>query len=420
MIPNSPETELLVIGTVLLDGRLSYELKQLSTVDFYSARNARIWGAICALDEEGQALNVAEIHRRANIETLKLSELTQMTMGIPPLMSLQKEVTVLKNLTALRTLQKGFSEFVDRIEHKADLDSIVADTENLLSQVSVERDAVVGTSIPLVQVFERDVFPRIDRYVSGELVKVPFGWKRLDDSTNGGVSLGELVVLGANPKAGKSAMLLQIGRQQAEQGLGCYICSREMLNYENGQRIITQTHPDFTANHWRPNLFSSTAEKMKEHARNIQIPLHFDDKSKSVADIRKELRRLEDNGTDIVSVLVDYVQLIKGVDGKNRADVLEDIIYDLKDLAMEQEKVVICNAQFNRDGIDSVRPKMSDFKGSSAIEMAANLILLWTLEQGSPQDRYRTGKLWIEAGRSVSYDEFDLVYYGSRTVFELQ
>jgi replicative DNA helicase len=774
MIPNNVDLEKLMIGVALLERRLTYDLKQLSTVDFYNARFSRVWGVIVELDEENEPLDIGVIHQRVKIEDFRLTELSQLTIGVASLTTLGKEVKILKNLTALRTLQRGFSEIGDRIEHKADIDSIVLDAENLLETVKADRNVVVGTSKPVAQVFEQDVFPRIDKYVSGELVKLPFGFDLLDRSTNGGVALGELVIFGAKPKAGKalaldtpiptphgwtimealnvgdevfdenghicrvvaatetmhdrecyriwfddgtdivadadhqwltrtqkarrsetqlrnrkkhvpqpdprfsrdksdqrefasikttrdiaetvydpkdgrvnhyvpvckpidlpkknlpldpyllgvwlgdgkttdsriysadievvneieragyeirktrtgkyeyrvykinpilrqigvlgrkhipqqylrsskkqriallqglmdtdghcdtrrgngeftttsatlmthfleltaslglrtkmcvgnatlngrvisrkwrvtfhspfpmfrlsrklavqkrsgfkcidfrgirgvepiesvpvrciqvdspsslflagkhfipthnSALMLQIARQQAEQGIECYICSREMLNYENGLRLITQTSP-YTANHMRPNLYRETGERIKEHARGMKLSLHFDDKAKSVKDVRKELTRLEDNGIDVMSVFVDYVQLMKGKDTNNRADMLEDIIYDLKDLALEREIAVFCNAQFNREGIDALRPKMSDFKGSSAIEMAGNLILFWTLEQEmNPDTKARHGKFWIEAGRNVAFDEFSIRFYGEKAHFELE
>lgn len=419
MIPHNDEIEKMMIGLALLDKRLGYEAKALSTVDFYNPLHQRIWSIICELDEDNEPLEIAEIHHRLKSDTVRMSEIAQMAIGIPVQLSVAKEIKILKGLSALRTLQKGFTELCDRIERKADIDTILRDSENLVASVQIEQDLVVGTSKSLTEIFEGDVFPRLDRFVSGELVKVPFGWDALDKSTNGGTALGELVVLGAKPKSGKSGLMLQIARQQAERGIGCYMCSREMLNYENGMRIITQTS-EFTANHMRPNLYAETARRMKDHARGINLPLHCDDKAKSVADIRKELQRLEDNGHDITSVFVDYVQLLKGNSQGNRAEVLEEIIYELKDLALEKEKAVFCNAQFNRDGIDAIRPSMSDFKGSSAIEMAGNLILLWTLEQDiNPVYGARTGQLWIEAGRNVPYDEFDIKFYGENAFFEL-
>ncbi len=419
-IPHSEELERMMIGLTLIDKTIPFDAKELSTLDFYNGTNRSVWAAICEIDEERLPVDISTVFSRLNGVPLKMSELSQMAIGIPIHTHCDKEVKTLKTLSSLRTLQKGFTNLSERAADQEPLDSIIEQAEGLLTAVNNLRATEHGTSRILADVFERDVFPRIDKFVAGEMVKLPFGWKPLDLATNGGAAPGELVVLGAKPKSGKSGLMLQVARQQAELNIGCYVCSREMLNYENGFRLIAQTS-DYTANHFRANLYEGTAEKIKAHARTQSgIPLHLDDKSKTVKDIRKELNRLEDTGYVISSAFVDYVQLMRSLTRTNtKADMLEDIIYDLKDLAMERDLVVYVNAQFNRDGIDAERPKMSDFKGSSAIEMAANMVLLWTVEKDvNEQQRARRGQLWIEAGRNVAYDEFDIWFYGEKALFE--
>lgn len=421
MIPHNEELERAMIGTALLDKSIPWAAKHLSTADFYVGVNRAIWAAICALAEDGEPLEISSVFERVNGWPLKMSDLSQMTLGIPIHFAGEKEVQILKSLSALRTLQKGFSDLAEKIETKVPLETIIEQADALISSVKQERQQDQGTSKTLADVYEHDVFPRLDRFVSGEMVKIPFGWEMLDRSTNGGAAPGELVVLGAKPKSGKSALMIQIARQQAERGIGGYVCSREMLNYENALRLIAQTTP-YTVNHFRAGLYPETAEKMKSHVRETSgVPLHLDDKAKTVKEIRKELDRIEAAGYDVKSVFVDYVQLMRGMRRFNStAEALEDIIYDLKDLATERELVVYANAQFNRDGIDSDRPKMSDFKGSSAIEMAANLILFWTVEQDiNVTYNGRKGKLWIEAGRNVAYDEFEIIFRGEKALFEL-
>lgn len=417
-VPHNPELEQMMIGTALVDKTLSWEAKLLTAADFYIGVNRAIWSAICELAEAGESIEIGAVFSRLTNWPIKLSDLTRMAVGIPIQTSCAAEVNTLRNLTALRTLQKGFSNLAGKAEDCESVDEIVEQAEGLLSAVRAHKE-IQGTSKTLAEVYEHEVFPMLDKFVAGEGSKIPFGWEPLDISTNGGAGVGELVVFGAKPKSGKSGFMLQVARSQAERGIATYICSREMLNFENGFRSLAQTS-SYTVNHFRAGLFERTAASIKEHGRETgHIPLRFDDRSKTVKEIRAELSRLEDAGGKITSAFVDYVQLIRSPKRHNStADMIEDIIYDLKDLAIEREMVVYVNAQFNRDGIDAQRPKMSDFKGSSAIEMAANIVLLWTLEQDvDPVERARKGELWIEAGRNVAYDEFPILFYGEKALF---
>lgn len=415
-IPHDLDIEISVIGSALVDRCVPFDAKALSTADFYFDKHKQIWSVVVELDEENQPIDLIEISSRTAV---KVSELSQMCLGIPQNLDTRKAVGQLKNLSTLRTLQKGFNQLANRAETCEQVDAILDFAEGLIQTVKSERGTSAGNARKLSDIFEQDVFPRLDKFVAGQMVKVPFGFTQLDRSTNGGAGLGELVILGAKPKSGKSGMIWQIARQQAAQGIGVYFCSREMLGYENGERFIAQTS-QYNLNHFRAGLFQEAAEKMKVHARQVgDIPLFHDDKTKTVKGIKKEVQLLESNGVEITSIFVDYVQLMKAsTKSTNKADVLEEIIYDLKDLATDMEKVVYVLAQFNRDGIDAERPKMSDFKGSSAIEMAGNLILFWTLNQEPNADGSgRDGEFWIEAGRNVAYDSFPITYIGDKTLF---
>jgi replicative DNA helicase len=415
-IPHNTEIERQVIGSALVDKYLPIDAKSLSTVDFYFNEHRKIWSAICELDEEGSSLDVIEISSRSGA---KVSDLAKMSIDIPMHLDSRKAVSKLRELSTLRTLQKSFADLARRCMD-GDVPELLEHVESLVKTTKNEQGKQAGSARLISEVYEQDVFPRLDKFVAGELVKIPFGFSRLDESTNGGASPGELVIFGAKPKSGKSAMLLQIAKYQADAGrLGVYICSREMLNYENAMRVLAQS-TNYSMNSFRSGLYATTAEKLKEYARTYgNIPLCLDDKSKTVRDIRREIERLESEGIEIRSVFVDYVQLMRNVGRhNNKADALEEIIYDLKDLATDLEKVVYVNAQFNREGIDAEKPKMSDFKGSSAIEMAGNLILFWTIEQDVDVTLGgRRGEMWIEAGRNVPYDKFDICFYGEKALF---
>lgn len=422
MIPHNEELEKAIIGATFVDRSVSWDAKQLSTADFYIGLNRAIWSIVCELDEEHQPIDITVIHSRLKESfAVTLAELMQLTVGVPINWGTGREVAILKTLAAQRTLHKGFTELAEKSQAKESVETIIERAETLIASIKQEQSAEKGTSRILADVYEKDVFPRLDKFVAGQLVKLPFGWETLDGATGGGSSPGELVILGAKPKSGKSALMLQIAMHQSRQNIGCYIVSREMLNYENAFRAIAQTS-NYSVNYFRAGLYDTTAERVKSHCRETGgVPLHLDDKAKTVKGMRKELDRIENSGVLIQSVFVDYIQLMRGIRQRNNtAELIEDIIYDLKDLAMERDLVVYANAQFNRDGIDSERPKMSDFKGSSAIEMAGNLILLWTLEQDVNADAGgRKGSLWIEAGRNVPYDEFNLVFRGEKALFGL-
>lgn len=415
--PFDNELEQMIIGNAVFNKRLSTEEKAISTVDFFSIENQRIWGAVLEIDEDRIPIEALDISNRVNMPIVTGSMLGRWAMGLPGFVR-SSDIKRLKDLAALRQMMRAFSKLTDRAAAKEPVADIIAENELLLDQIRETQGAQHGTSQRLFEVMENEVFPRLDKFVSGEAVKIPFGFPALDSSTNGGSALGELVVFGALPKSGKSVIQLQTARNIAEKNIPTLIASLEMLNYENGFRFLSQSST-YSMNVFRPDMYEGTAQKLKAHGRaTYNIPLRFDQRIRTVKDLALEVRRLQDS-EGLACVFVDYIQLVRSTRRHdNRAARIEEAIYDLKELAMRYELVVYTAAQFNREGIKSERPTMAHFDGASAIEKAANLILFWTLEKEFNTDHQgRKGELWIEAGRSVATDEFNIVFHGHESRF---
>lgn len=415
--PFDSELEQMIIGTIVFNKRLSTEEKAISTVDFFSIENQRIWGAIMEIDEDRQSIEALEIASRVNMPAVTGSMLGRWAMGLPGYLR-PSDIKRLKDLAALRQMMRSFSNLIDRAAAKDPVADIIAENELLLEQIRDTQDTQKGTSQHLIEVMENEVFPRLDKFVSGEMVRVPFGFPLLDNATNGGSSLGDLVVFGALPKSGKSIIQLQTARNIAEQKIQTLIASLEMLNYENGFRFLSQSSK-YSMNVFRPDMYPETAERLKEHGRShFHLPLRMDQKVRTTKDLALEIRRLQDS-EGLTCVFVDYVQLVNSTRRhESRTAKIEEAIYELKEIAMRYEVVVYTAAQFNREGIKSERPTMAQFDGSSAIEKAANLVLFWTLEKEfDPNANGRKGQFWIEAGRSVATDEFSIVFDGANSKF---
>jgi replicative DNA helicase len=417
----SEDIERILIGNAIVNGRLSVGMRVLAVPDFYFKRNQEIWSAIIGIDEDGEEINAFEIHQRCTQDnpntTVKVSELAKWTTDIPASPPRESDLKQFREMAVSRRFQKTLDALAKRLED-GKLHDVLDEAENTVESIKGTVDKVDSPVKKLSDVLVDDVYPRLEKFVAGEVVKVPFGFAKLDEATNGGASPGELVIWGAKPKRGKSGLMLQTAAFQAESGFPSYVVSREMLNYENGFRFLSQ-RSHYSNNVFRPDLMAPTVEKLKQVGANYgQIPLYFDDRSKKISEIRRNVKVLKQE-CDLHTVHIDYAQLIRP-DSKrnNRAEDLEQIYYDAKELAQDFEIVVYLNAQFNRVGIKSDRPTMADFDGSSAAEKAGNLILIWELEHDySMIHDGKKGTLWIEAGRNVATDEFEIVFHGAHSRF---
>jgi len=420
-LPHDTELEGLIIGSVLMKKKLSPFEKGVAVTEFFSLLNQQIWGAILEFDENNQPIEILDVVAKVDNPMVTGSTLSKMAMGLPFGDVRFDDLKRLKDLATCRRMIHSFRDVAQKASDKEPITDIIEEAQSVLDTLKNEQDARTGTSQTLIEVMEYEVFPRLDKFVSGELVKIPFGFERLDTSTNGGASLGELVVYGALPKSGKSSMMLQIARHIANLGLPTLIVSLEMLNYENGFRFLAQSSK-YSVNVFRPDMRDFVSDGLKAHAReHYEMPLYLDQKARSMKDVKKEVKRLKDQ-YGLKAAIIDYPQLMKG-ERRNigRTERIEEVFYDMKELAMTEEIVVHAPAQFNREGIKSDTPTLAHFDGSSAIEKTANLGIFWQLDKEySPDVDGRKGRLWIEMGRSVANDSFDgLVFHGKDAKFTL-
>jgi len=420
-LPHDTELEGLIIGSVLMKKKLSPFEKGVAVTEFFSLLNQQIWGAILEFDENNQPIEILDVVAKVDNPMVTGSTLSKMAMGLPFGDVRFDDLKRLKDLATCRRMIHSFRDVAQKASDKEPITDIIEEAQSVLDTLKNEQDARTGTSQTLIEVMEYEVFPRLDKFVSGELVKIPFGFDKLDTATNGGASIGELVVFGAKPKSGKSVLMLQIARHIASLGLGTLVASLEMLNYENGFRFLAQSSK-YSVNVFRPDMRDFVSDGLKAHAReHYDLPLYFDQKARTTKAIGKEIQRLKDS-VGLSACFVDYVQLIRNDKrSSSRVERIEEAIFDLKEMAMKHEIVVYTAAQFNREGIKSDKPTLADFDGASAIEKTANLGLFWVLEQDfNIEADGRKGEMWIELGRSVAADKFEgLVFHGKDARFTL-
>jgi len=205
-MPYDQDLETLLIGNVLLNKRLTVNEKAVSVVDFYSTVNQRIWQVFCEMDEEGESLEISDVQRKVALEHVTMSALGKMCIGLVGETRLE-DVKALKDLATLRELIRTYAKLARMAERKEPVENILTENNTMLEQIHSEQDKRHGTSQHLIEVMEYEVFPRLDKFVNGDLVKIPFGFDKLDMATNGGAAIGELVVFGAKPKTGKALSL---------------------------------------------------------------------------------------------------------------------------------------------------------------------------------------------------------------------
>ena len=215
------------------------------------------------------------------------------------------------------------------------------------------------------------------------------GFKLLDEKLKGMTS-GNLIILAARPKIGKTAFAAEVAENVARTGKTVCFFSQEMECTEVYERILSK-NSGIPMNTLIDKRFKDKTRP--ESARNRELleiskaiddiynlPLKINDTpSLSVNDIRLECRMVQNLGL----IVIDYLQLMRS-DKKceNRNQEVGSICRDLKCLAGELNVPILCLSQLNRVSDENKRPSPTDLRDSGEIEQSCNkLILMWCLEK---------------------------------------
>jgi replicative DNA helicase len=191
-----------------------------------------------------------------------------------------------------------------------------------------------------------------DRIRAGERPdSTPFGWVDIDEIT-GGMEAGDLVVIAAPEKSGKTTMMLQIALHNARLDRPVMIYSTEMKPKALLNRLnLLETGLSWTG--YKQGKY--TDKNWETYAANLakygSLPLFIRYGNFSVLDIMAESKYvIRKHGVKLLAV--DYIQRIEGMESRKvdtREREVAMISSGLKSLAMEYNIPVLALSQVNAD-----------------------------------------------------------------------
>jgi len=208
-----------------------------------------------------------------------------------------------------------------------------------------------------------------------ELIGVPSGFTTLDRVTSG-FNNSDLVILAARPSMGKTALALQFALNAASIGYPTALFSLEMSQEQLAQRYISGVS-DYT------NVELKTGRVDIEHVidstgKLFGLPLYIDDSASiGVFEMKSKLKKLKHN-EGIKFAIVDYLQLMSGVQSGNREQEISSISRGLKMIAKELNIPILALSQLNRsvEATASKKPMLSHLRESGAIEQDADMVIM--------------------------------------------
>ena len=264
----------------------------------------------------------------------------------------------------------------DEISTKAqdntkDIYKTISETHSILSEILNTRPTIASDIDDIIA----DTVDSIKNKTT-KLIKT--GYPQLD-KFSGGLTRGEITIIGGRPGHGKTTVMINMLANVLEAGYKAIFFSRELPNAELLKKIICLESQQLSYSKVRKNVFeeqdlafvNSTIAQIKGKYAKDKF-LMFDN-VKDFAASSSEVKKFK---PDII--FDDYIQLIACDSRQDQRRLqIEQLVNDYKWLAKETDAVVVLASQLNRmieragTRGKALMPQLSDLAESGAIEQVA-------------------------------------------------
>lgn len=404
------ETERTIIGSILLDSSVLYDLSEQLPPEAFTTEILRdAYTELLIMYDTGTVINMIEL--AARLENAKYSketifaEIRECVSNTPTTVLAVSAAKDLKNEYKSAKIRKMFQS----VSLKAN------DIDETINHCIGEFEALLEVRENTTKTLKEVVKENRDKYFTDKIeAGIKTGFYKIDDAL-GVLEGGDVTVIGARPATGKSALVTQIIGNVAKKGCKVGFFNLEMRESQVYERFMARASQIGLTRIRRAKAFLKGEEAKFNRANDELEKLNvvLSTGSKSVSRIKKECRRQR---FDLI--VIDYLQLIIA-DRKyaNRASEVGDISKAIKALAMELNTHVILLSQLNRtsESRNTKEPEMSELRESGDIEQdASNILLIWNLAD----DNMRAKGLKVAKCRQGEPTKIGLEFDGDKMEFE--
>jgi replicative DNA helicase len=389
-LPRSLEAEQSVLGSLLLDRDAIVEVNGiLRPEDFANDAHSVIYRVMVDLYEQRRPVDLITV-----LDEVERRDLLQRSGGrgyllslvdvVPTAVHVEHYSRIVERLSLLRRLISAGAQIMSIAQRDGiEVDDAISKSEETLLAVSQRRSN--SGFVPVHDVLAA-ILDRLD-YVHehrGAIVGTPTGFVDMDKIL-GGLQRSDLVILGARPAHGKTALALGMCHNAAvkfKQRVALF--SLEMSKEQLVQRLLCM-QGRLDSGRLRSGFIDEDEwTRVIEAAAVLSETKIFIDDSAGItpAEMRNRARRLQaEQGLDLI--VVDYLQLMSGRMTENRVQEISGISRALKILARELNVPVLALSQVSR-GVDSRTshvPLLSDLRESGSIEQDADVVMFLCREE---------------------------------------
>jgi replicative DNA helicase len=395
--PQNIEAERSVLGAMLINpdavGAAVEILRYSGEEMFYLEPHQYIYDAMVGCFSKAQPIDaVSMIDKLTQSGRLAdaggASYLAELTRAVPTSANVVVYANIVRDCAMLRhVIQTATRMATEAYTGEVAVDDIIARFQTEVNQISEQKSSIaVVSAYSAAQSLTNEVSEMLD---AGKRMRgIETGLSGLDDILNG-FQKKQLVIIGARPSVGKTALALSFAMNAGiELQIPTLIFSLEMPKEELCMRLM-QAQGDVSTNRIMSGWQAKGEIPKMQQVTNIleDARLHIvDDPNVNILDVKAIARKfVAKQKAEHGIIIIDYLQLMNPVDRKiPRQEQVAEMSREAKRLAMELGWTVIALSQMNRKGdeSDKQRLRLSHLRESGAIEQDANVVMLINEEPG--------------------------------------
>ncbi len=429
-VPHNREAEEAVVGAVLINPEVYYDIAQfLSADDFYIHRLRWVWEAFTRLHEARRPIDLLtvtdELARAGQLDEIGgPAFLTGLINRVPTSLNAEHYARIVEEHSVRRKMIAAANRIASlAYQTEASLDEIMGESEKAVFQVSERR--LRHELRPIRQVLS-EYYDRIDELSQRpeEFQGVPTGFIDLDRLLSG-MQPSDLLIIAGRPGQGKTGFLLSVAKNAAlTHKKRVAIFSLEMSNEQVVQRLIAQ-ETGIDAQRLRTGKLTQDEWPLFTHAIEVfsDARIFLDDTPAiTPLQLRTKCRRLHmEFGLDLI--ILDYIQLMGGDQRmENRVQEVSYISRHLKILARELNVPVLAAAQLSRavEQRTDKRPVLSDLRESGSLEQDADVVMFIYRPDQYEKDtpRKNIAEIIVAKHRNGPVGSVELVFRSALAKFE--
>jgi replicative DNA helicase len=429
-IPHSREAEEAVVGAVLINPEVYYDVAQfLQADDFYIHRHKWIWEAFTRLHEQRTPIDMLtlsdELDRVGQLAELGgPAYLTSLINQVPSSLNAESYGRIVEAHSIRRKMINAANQIASLAYNEESLvDTVMDEAEKAVFNVSERR--LKHDLVPISSVLS-EYYDRIDDLAkrSDEIFGVPTGFIDLDRLLSG-MQPSDFLIIAGRPGQGKSGFLISVAKNAAlTHKKHVAVFSLEMSNEQVVQRLMAQ-ETGIDSQRLRTGKLAEEEWPLFTHAIEVfsDTKIFLDDTPAiTPLQLRTKCRRLHmEYGLDLI--IIDYLQLMGGdTRTDNRVQEVSYISRNLKVLARELNVPVLAAAQLSRavEQRSDKRPVLSDLRESGSLEQDSDIVMFIYRPDQYEKDtvKQNVAEIIVAKHRNGPVGSVELIFRSSLAKFE--